>query len=298
MEPNNRLVTHLVESFFANNSSNYPFLQRDSFLKDVDEKRAESILVDAVCSVSANSLRKLSAMTLHSQTQGTAGRGEDTKFSNPIYASFFTRRVTAVLSDPAAFPTAAAVYACLLLAYQEFNNGLDGDTWTYLGAAIRIAQDLGEQGREGKFNGLDEIILPSSQDLLSKHGAIPSTTYQEGSVDNGGKAADFKKQKAAKRRSSNAGSFPQYISSSDFSGCTTHSKSALSSNSKTPAAYRLDILPQTSPTFNQSHGICTFAASKGGDNADAIAPFNNAIIVGGIPWYRYPLENASSDFNS
>ena len=255
-------MTHLVHSFFANKSSNYPFLQQDSFIRDVDEKLAESILVDAVCSVSANSLRHPLSTNAHSRNQRAIDRRGDLRFSNPVYASFFTRRVTSALTDPSTPPSAAAVHACLLLAYQEFGNDLDGDIWMYLGAAIRIAQELGQQGRKGEYNGLDEIILQSSKELLSKHGPTLVSTYPDESIIAQDEALEFEEQNAARRRPSKASTFPQYTTSSDFPGHATHSQPALSANqsiasfdSFNPPASEAEMLLYLQASYASSTGV-------------------------------------------
>jgi hypothetical protein len=52
-EPISPMITHLCETFFTRLGCNYPFLQRERFLRDLEEKRVDTILVDAVCAVVA-----------------------------------------------------------------------------------------------------------------------------------------------------------------------------------------------------------------------------------------------------
>lgn len=62
-EPISPMITHLCETFFTRLGCNYPFLQRERFLRDLEEKRVDAILVDAVCAVVAHrSLRCQAAM--------------------------------------------------------------------------------------------------------------------------------------------------------------------------------------------------------------------------------------------
>lgn len=51
--PNPLLITHLCETFSIHLGRNYPFLQRERFMKNLEEKRVDAILVDAVCAIAA-----------------------------------------------------------------------------------------------------------------------------------------------------------------------------------------------------------------------------------------------------
>lgn len=51
--PPSELITELANTFFVHLGCNYPFLQRDRFLKDLAEKRVDAMLVDAVCALAA-----------------------------------------------------------------------------------------------------------------------------------------------------------------------------------------------------------------------------------------------------
>ena len=51
--PPSELITHLANTFFVHLGCNYPFLQRERFLRDLEEKQVDAILVDAVCALAA-----------------------------------------------------------------------------------------------------------------------------------------------------------------------------------------------------------------------------------------------------
>jgi hypothetical protein len=47
------LITHLCKTFFAHLGCNFPFLQEDRFMRDLEEKQVDAILVDTVCALAA-----------------------------------------------------------------------------------------------------------------------------------------------------------------------------------------------------------------------------------------------------
>lgn len=47
------LITHLCKTFFTHLGCNFPFLQKDRFMRDLEEKQVDAILVDAVCALAA-----------------------------------------------------------------------------------------------------------------------------------------------------------------------------------------------------------------------------------------------------
>jgi hypothetical protein len=55
--PISPMIRHTCETFFTRLRCNYPFLQRDRFLRGLEEKRADAILVDAVYVLLRDSLR-------------------------------------------------------------------------------------------------------------------------------------------------------------------------------------------------------------------------------------------------
>ena len=137
--PVNRLIIHLVETFFAHMGSNYPFLRQKTFVQRVEERTAESILVDAVCALAAR-------FSDHPLLIGS----HDSSYPKSDYGHVYARRAKAAVVDTFPCPTIAAVQACLLLAYEGFGSNQDSALWMYLGCAIRMAVDLGLQ----KFDGV------------------------------------------------------------------------------------------------------------------------------------------------
>ncbi|EGE05929.1 C6 transcription factor [Trichophyton equinum CBS 127.97] len=136
--PNSEIVTHLCEVFFAHLGCNFPFLQRDRFLRSLKEKQLAPILVDAVCALAARfSLHPLLSVEPVNEAP------------YPHHGQAFAHRAMCAVVDALACPTLAVVQACLLLAYEEFGYNHDSGLWMYLGISIRMAQDLGIQKLDG-----------------------------------------------------------------------------------------------------------------------------------------------------
>lgn len=144
--PNSPLVTHLCETFFTHLGCNYPFLQRERFLKDLEEKRVDAILVDAVCAVAA---RFSSDATLCRSNDSSTPLDRDHNVKRAFRGAPFAHRAMSAVIDTFSCPTIAVAQACLLLAYDEFGTDHDSGLWMYLGTGIRMAQDLGIQKLEG-----------------------------------------------------------------------------------------------------------------------------------------------------
>lgn len=146
--PPSELITHLGQTFFTHLGCNYPFLQRDRFLRDLEEKQVDAILVDAVCALAA----RFSTHELLTQQRNRDG----SSFAPAEYGSAFGMRAKTALINTFAVPSVAAVQAALLLAYNEFGESRDSGLWMYLGIAIRLAQDLGMQNVQGlKYKGME-----------------------------------------------------------------------------------------------------------------------------------------------
>lgn len=145
--PPSELITHLGDTFFTHIGCNYPFLQRERFLHDLEQKQVDAILVDAVCALAARfSTHTLLAQQPHDETRPTPAE----------FGHAFAQRAKAALMDTFPCPSVAAVQAALLLAYNEFGESRDSGLWMYLGIAIRMAQDLGMHRVEGlKYQGRD-----------------------------------------------------------------------------------------------------------------------------------------------
>ncbi|KAF2799673.1 hypothetical protein K505DRAFT_320990 [Melanomma pulvis-pyrius CBS 109.77] len=147
------LITHLCKLFFLHLGCSFPFLQRDRFLRDLEEKQVDAILVDAVCALAAR----------FSQNPLLTGKSEpskDAEIESAIqpseYGQAFAQRAKSAIPDTFPCPSVAVVQAALLLAYDEFGASRDSGLWMYLGICIRMAQDLGMQTLEGlKYEGRD-----------------------------------------------------------------------------------------------------------------------------------------------
>lgn len=144
--PNPLLITHLCEAFFTHLGCNYPFLQRERFMKDLEEKRVDAILVDAVCAIAARFSNDPALSRPSEQSTPTDEKGEVRRaFKGQPYA----QRAHSTLVDTFGCPTIAVVQACLLLAFEEFGTDRDSGLWMFLGTSIRMSQDLGIQKLEG-----------------------------------------------------------------------------------------------------------------------------------------------------
>lgn len=146
------LITHLCKLFFVHLGCSFPFLQRDRFMRDLEEKQVDAILVDAVCALAAR-------FSSHPMLVGNGHAPIDTEsqatHTQPSdYGQAFALRAKAAIPDAFPCPSVAVVQAALLLAYDEFGASRDSGLWMYLGIAIRMAQDLGMQTLQGlKYEG-------------------------------------------------------------------------------------------------------------------------------------------------
>jgi hypothetical protein len=135
--PVHPLILSLVKTFFTHVGCNYPFLKRGKFLRAVQDKRVEPILVDAVCALAA---RFSDAPILC---------GGNDKMPRTERGQVYAQRAKQATVDTFPCPTVGAVQACLLMAYEGFGANQDSALWMYLGLAIRMAVDLGLQKRVG-----------------------------------------------------------------------------------------------------------------------------------------------------
>ncbi|PGH15927.1 hypothetical protein AJ79_02094 [Helicocarpus griseus UAMH5409] len=195
--PVSGLVTHLCEVFFTHLGCNFPFLQRDRFLRDLKEKRVEPILVDAVCAMAARfSLHPL--LTLESQNiEPGLSTKSDRKHAHQ--GQPFAHRAMCAVVDALSFPTLAVVQACLLLAYEEFGSNHDSGLWMYLGISIRMAQDLGIQKLEGMKFSYGRIGL-SPKNIISGHGSRYNEAQLESASEPTSSPGDSTKDKKSMNR--------------------------------------------------------------------------------------------------
>lgn len=159
--PVSNLVSHLCDLFFAHLGCSFPFLQRDRFLQDLKDKKIDTMLVDAVCSLAA----RFSPHPLLGPPQAPPiDRSQPPADVNLCERGLpFAHRAMNALVDALACPTLSAVQACLLLAYEQFGSNHDSGLWMYLGISIRMAQDLGLQKLQGlKYNYGQKGVTPSA----------------------------------------------------------------------------------------------------------------------------------------
>lgn len=146
------LITHLCKTFFAHLGCNFPFLQGDRFMCDLEEKQVDAILVDSVCALAA----RFSTDPMLVGTRQIEGDAEQADTPPSEYGQAFAQRAKSAIADTFACPSVAVVQAALLLAYDEFGGSRDSGLWMYLGIAIRMAQDLGMQTLQGlRYEGRD-----------------------------------------------------------------------------------------------------------------------------------------------
>ncbi|KAE9972642.1 hypothetical protein BLS_003939 [Venturia inaequalis] len=149
--PPSPLIVHLCNTFFTHLGCSFPFLQKERFMRDLEEKQVDAILVDAVCALAARysndpDLTQKSSMPFGSSI---------VEIPPPERGQAFAHRAKSSLVDSFPCPSVAVVQAALLLAYDEFGGNRDSGLWMYLGIAIRMAQDLGMQKLEGlRYIGL------------------------------------------------------------------------------------------------------------------------------------------------
>jgi hypothetical protein len=141
--PIHPLIVSLVDTFFHHLGCNYLFLRKDRFVRLLNEKRIEPILVDSVCALAA----RFSEQPIFTNEQ-------DGKLKRSEYGNVFAQRAKSAIVDTFPCPSVGAVQACLLMAYESFGANQDSALWMYLGCAIRMTLDLGLQKMEGvKYQG-------------------------------------------------------------------------------------------------------------------------------------------------
>jgi hypothetical protein len=150
------IITHLCETFFKRLGCTFPFLQKERFLRDLQEKQVDAILIDAMCALAARfsddprvKYGSCIADTLPTTSQARL------EVPPPERGQPFAQRAKLAMIDTFPCPSVAVVQAALLLAYDEFGANRDSGLWMYLGIAIRMAQDLGIQKTQGlRYVGL------------------------------------------------------------------------------------------------------------------------------------------------
>jgi hypothetical protein len=179
----------LCKLFFTHLGCSFPFLQRERFMRDLEEKQVDAILVDAVCGLAARF--STHPMLTGNGEQHKGNEHEAVKPQPSEYGQAFAQRAKAAIPDAFPCPSVAVVQAALLLAYDEFGASRDSGLWMYLGIAIRMAQDLGMQTLEGlKFEGREGLNPEGRNNSTSRN-----LTSRAGQKDN----PEEQEQRAAER---------------------------------------------------------------------------------------------------
>ncbi|KAK3392589.1 fungal-specific transcription factor domain-containing protein [Sordaria brevicollis] len=143
-KPVPEIIKVLVKTFFVRLGCNYPFLKEERFMRQLEEKQVEPILVDAMCALAA----RFSELPTFTNEQ------DGNRVPKSEYGDVFAHRVKTATVDTFSCPSVAAVQAFLLMAYEAFGANQDSALWMYLGIAIRMAVDLGLGKKEGvKYQG-------------------------------------------------------------------------------------------------------------------------------------------------
>lgn len=189
------LITHLCKLFFIHLGCSFPFLQRERFMRDLEEKQVDAILVDAVCALAARFSSH--PMMTGSNEEPKEGQQPHSKMQPSEYGQAFAQRAKSAIPDAFPCPSVAVVQAALLLAYDEFGASRDSGLWMYLGIAIRMAQDLGLQTLEGlKYEGRSGPT-PNSLKTSSEWQKTPST--KDSGFNDAESKAEEQEQRAAER---------------------------------------------------------------------------------------------------
>lgn len=173
--PVHPLIISLAKTFFTHLGCNYPFLNERKFMSMLKEKRVESILVDAICSLAAR-FSDSSILTGGNEKMPRTERGQ-----------IFAQRAKQATVDTFPCPTVGAVQACLLMAYEGFGANQDSALWMYLGLAIRMALDLGlqkrvgiqYQGEQDPWNTQQRHQTPGSQSPHDKRSQADTPSQEE-----------------------------------------------------------------------------------------------------------------------
>lgn len=162
--PPSPLIVHLCKTFFIHLGCSFPFLQKDRFMRDLEEKQVDAILVDAVCALAA----RFSNDPDLTQKSSLPFGNSMVEIPPPERGQAFAYRAKSSIVDLFPCPSVAVVQATLLLAYDEFGANRDSGLWMYLGIAIRMSQDLGMQKLEGlRYIGVTGPT-PQSLKLMQK----------------------------------------------------------------------------------------------------------------------------------
>ena len=176
------LITHLCKLFFLHLGCSFPFLQRERFLRDLEEKQVDAILVDAVCALAAR-------FSTHPMLTGKSDQQKDDGTETPKvppseHGQAFAQRAK------------SGDLEVKRQATWEFGASRDSGLWMYLGVAIRMAQDLGMQSVGGlKYEGRKGPTPNSIKSYPDGGRHAEQPTIQ----DSHGSSAEEQEQRAAER---------------------------------------------------------------------------------------------------
>ncbi|KAJ5826691.1 Transcription factor [Penicillium robsamsonii] len=175
--PVSNLVSHLCELFFVHLGCSFPFLQRERFLQDLKEKKVDTMLVDAVCSLAARfSIHPSLGPPQAPPIDRSQPLLDEKKWDRGLP---FGHRAMSALVDSLPCPTLSAVQACLLLAYEQFGSNHDSGLWMYLGISIRMAQDLGLQKFQGLKHNYGRTGVTPSEVMTGHAGKLREEQYDD-----------------------------------------------------------------------------------------------------------------------
>ncbi|KAJ5578644.1 uncharacterized protein N7459_007608 [Penicillium hispanicum] len=175
--PVSNLVSHLSDLFFTHLGCSFPFLQRERFLQDLKEKKVDTMLVDAVCSLAA----RFSPHPLLGSPQAPPIDRSQPPADPKLWDRGlpFAHRAMSSLVDSLSCPTLSALQACLLLAYEQFGSNHDSGLWMYLGISIRMAQDLGLQKHQGLKHNYGRKGVTPSEVMTGQAGKLREDQYDD-----------------------------------------------------------------------------------------------------------------------
>jgi len=133
--PRAEIQAELFGAFFDRLGSHFPFLTRQGVDRlnhgDPSATVDAPMLINAVCALGARF------------ASSDAVRGPDRGLSPALYGVPFADKAKAMLVPLLGYPSTRTVQSLILLSWHEFGLNNDGVFWSFVGMALRMAQDLG-----------------------------------------------------------------------------------------------------------------------------------------------------------
>ncbi len=133
--PRREIQRELFDVFFDRLGSHFPFLTRDRLDRLDSSDPAATVdgpmLINSVCALGARF------------ANSDAVRGPDRDLSPALYGVPFADKAKAMLVPLLGYPSTRTVQSLILLSCHEFGLNNDGVFWSFVGMALRMAQDLG-----------------------------------------------------------------------------------------------------------------------------------------------------------